>query len=131
MVIVNILHFSDIDLLAESEELEEAFLEEEEVVNDELGEDRIILSGPLYRLRGTDLLVAEGTYCCYNEETGELEPDFGVSVLYGSSSSPDLNSYLYWEQGTPATMFHNYVTMQQNDKENKDKYSEYWKTYVA
>ena len=107
MEFINIQHFSDIDELVERDEI---FDECE--INPDLGEDRIILSSVMYRLRNTNYLIAEGTYCTRDEDTGELLPDFSVSLLYDSSHGLDLDNPLYWEQDPPATMFHNYVVMQ-------------------
>lgn len=110
MTIRNVQHFSDIDSFMEGKDMYEIY--DEAVIDvDGVGEDRILINGPLFRLRGTDLLIAEGTYCAYDEDTGEIAPDFAVSLLY--SSRYGLNSPLYWEQGTPAMMFHNYAVMQQ------------------
>ncbi len=82
---------------------------DEEIANPDLGDDRIIVTGPLYRLRDTKLIIATGTYCNYNEDTGELEPDFSISLLYKSASDPDFDRPLHWEQDPPATMIHNYL----------------------
>ncbi len=110
MIITNVQHFSDIEKIQEAEFYE--FCDEYEA-NPDLGEDRIIIYGPLYRLRGTDLIMAEGTYCCYNEDTGELEPDFSVSLIYKSEGEPDLDSCIYWESSSIPTTFHNFVMQTQ------------------
>ena len=115
MNIINIEHFCDIDELIVNEKLYYELFNEEFVANPDLGNDRIIISGPMYRLCGTGLIIAEGTYCNYNEDTGELEPDFGVSLLYDSYGEPDLDAPLYYEQGTPACMFHNYAVSRTHD----------------
>ena len=113
MIIKNIQHFSDIDTIKETE----CFLDEYEI-NPNLGDDRIILYGIMYRLRGTNYLIGEGTYYNYNEETGEREPDFGVSLLFESTHGLNLDSPMYWEQGTPQMMFHNYVVMSVNNSDS-------------
>ena len=115
MNIINIQHFSDIDKFFENENNYYELFEEELIANPGLGDDKIIISGPMYRLRETGLIIAEGVYCDFNEDTGELEPDFGVSVLYDSQGEPDLDNALYWEEGTPSCMFHNYVVSRENE----------------
>ncbi len=112
MEIINIQHFSDIEKLYEDNEYE--FFGEELACPEDIGEDRIVISGPLFRLCGTDLLMAEGTYYAYDEDTGEHEPDFGVCLLYSSPGMPDLDHPLYWEQGTFECTFHNYAARQQS-----------------
>ena len=114
MTIRDIQKFSDIDVIREDEELE-AFYDENIAMPEDIGDDRIIVYGALFRILGTDLIIAEGTYCNYNEDSGELEPDFSLSLLYDThgEDEPDLDSPLYWEQDSPATMFHNYASMQQ------------------
>ncbi len=116
MNIFDICSFSEIDTLEESVDMEEYYVDEL-VTNPGLDNDRIIIYGPLYRLCGSELIVAEGVYFLFNEDSGELEPDFGVSLLYKSEGAPDLDSPLYWEQGTPACMLHNYIYM--NGLENE------------
>ena len=75
MIIKNIQYLREMDTAHEEYDYEEF------ETNPGLGKDRIIVTGPLYRLRNTNLFVAEGTYCNFDEETGWLEPDFGVSLL--------------------------------------------------
>ena len=73
MVIKVITDITEIDEM----EFEDCDMHE---ANPDLGEDRILIEGPLYRLKDTDMIIAEGTYCNCNED-GELEPDFSVSLL--------------------------------------------------
>ena len=110
MIITDIQHFSDIDRIKEGELYK--FCDEYEADPD-LGDDRIVISSLLYRLHGTSLLIAEGVYYRYDEDTGDFEQDFDVSLLYDSEGEPDLDRPLYWESGTPQSMFHDYAVMQQ------------------
>ncbi len=110
MTIINIENIDEIDGLNEKVDVYDEVIE---VTNDELGEDRIIITGPLFRLKGTTLIFAEGDYCAYDEEQEELVPDFSVSLLYDEKDGLDLNSPVYWEQDPIGTMFHNYTYMQQ------------------
>ncbi len=111
MNIRNIEHFSEIDEMYDIYE-DDRF--DEMMINPDLGDDRIIISGPLYRLCNSNLIIAEGTYYAYDEDTGELEPDFSVSLLYDFSAGEDFDKPLYWQQDSPATMFHYYVRMQES-----------------
>ena len=116
MKIINIEHFSDIDRINESDDML-AFCNDYIANIDCCDDDFIAISGPMFRLRSTSLIIATGTYCTYNEDTGEYEPDFNVSLLYYAPDEPDFDMPpLYWDQGSPASMFHDYVVMQGDKK---------------
>lgn len=90
---------------------DESFYEDydEIPINPNIGDDRIIIMGPAYRLRNTKLIIALGVYHNYNEDTGEFNPDFDVSLLYKASDEPDWDRPLYYEQDPAATMIYNYL----------------------
>ena len=94
---------------------------EEQMINPGLGQDRIIIMGPLLRIRDSKLLIANGIYCCFDEATKELEPDFALSLLYKASGEPDLDHPLYWEQDPPAIMIHNYLNIIAEDAVAEDE----------
>lgn len=125
MIIKKIKYFSDIDKLTHSDEIYELF--DEVAICPDLGNDKIMVTGCLYRLRNTDLIVAEGIYYRFNADEGIYEPDFDVALLYNSPGMPNLDKPLYWEQGTPAMMFHNYALMQSDN----NVVSNLYETYVA
>ena len=104
---MKIITIMDID------EIESVIYEECEMyeITADLEEDRILVKGPLYRLNGTDIIIAEGTYCAAGDD-GELEPDFSISLIYRADGMPDLNKPLYWEQDPPSTTLHNYMAIQ-------------------
>ena len=112
MVIKNIQYFSDIDEMRRSGDFNSH--DSEWISNESLGDDKINVSAPLFRLRNTDLMIAEGTYYSFDEDTGGHNPDFCVALLYDSSKGLDISKPVYWEQGTPASMFHSYVLKQIN-----------------
>ncbi len=119
MIIINIENIEEIDRLNEQVDVYDEIIE---VTNEDLGEDRIIITGPLYRLKGTSIIFAEGDYCAYDEETDDVVPDFSVSLLYDEKDGLDLNNPVYWEQDPIGTMFHNYNYIQQvRGKIQKDK----------
>lgn len=113
MEVVDIYHFSAIDALKELNLYPDAC--DDFVVEHELGEDRIVVSGPFYRLCGTNLVVAEGVYYRYDEDSDSLEQDFDVALLYESSGEPDAEKPLFWEQGDIVSMFHSYVVSHEHD----------------
>ncbi len=112
MVIKNIQHFSDIERFKRDEHVD--FTDGWDVTNSDLGDDKIVLSGLMYRLRNTEYLIAEGVYNYYDEESQDYIPDFDVSLLYESTHGLNLNEPLFFEQGTPASMFHSFVVLQVN-----------------
>lgn len=111
MIIKTIQHFSDIDAIKSSGIYD--FYNEELASPNEIGRDKILISGPLYRVLNTTILIAEGVYHSFDEATGTLTPDYPVSLLYSSVYEPDLNKPLHWEKEPPAIMFHNYAQMQE------------------
>ena len=110
MVIKNVQYFSEMDELRESLYAE---CPDEYARPKDIGNDRITIWGPLFRLRGTTLIIAEGTYYVYDEDSDSLEPSFSVSLLYNAYAEPDLDNPLYWEESSPATMFHHFAIMQE------------------
>jgi len=111
MKIKNILYaYLDeaIDAYCEQEE----FDEEEYVIQDEsIGNDAIITFGPAWRVLDKSLIIVEGTYCNYNPDTKEYDPDWSLTLIY--DNVPDklfnVNKYVYYEQDAPMTSIHNYL----------------------
>ena len=105
----------DIKKWADYEEIEcktDVYDDEYVVKNDSLGDDVILIYGPLYRLRDTGILFAIGTYCV-PDDNGEYIGDFSVTVLYKEidGCAPVLDDYEYFEQDDPATTLHNYLNI--------------------
>ncbi len=109
MIIKNIQHFSEMGALREryGKERSNKYARPEDI-----GSDRIAISWPLYRLRGTTLIIAEGTYCAFDKDSNSFVPGFSVSLLYNADAEPELNKPLYWESSSADEMFHHFAIMQ-------------------
>ncbi len=86
--------------------------DEYEIANEEhLGSDVIIAYGPVCRVTGLGLIFMEGVYCCCNEETGELEPDWSLTLIYEDVPDDEFDpmKYLYFEQDGPTVSIHNFL----------------------
>ena len=82
-----------------------------EIKDENTGENMIITSGPLYVLEDLGISVIEGTYCNYNEEIDDYEPDWSLTLVYDTANIHDFdyNNYAYYEQDLPVTALHNYL----------------------
>lgn len=82
------------------------------ITSDDIGNDIIVTSGPMYVLTDMQLSVIEGLYCAYDEDTGEHELDWSLTLLYDTiddSENINLNDYAYFKQDPPITTIHNYL----------------------
>lgn len=83
-----------------------------EITNeDQFGKDMIIAPSVAYRLIADNLIVVEGEYCNYEEDTDTYEPDWSVTLVYENVENDndfDPNKWLYMEQGTVSSTVHNF-----------------------
>lgn len=81
-----------------------------EISSPEFEPDTVVATAIAYRIKGEGMIAIEGEYCAYNEETGECEPDWGITLLYDDCDDEefDPNNWLYFEQGTIWSALHNY-----------------------
>ena len=103
-----------IDSINEEESYDPGNYDEREVRNaSEIGDDVIYTNGPTYVVEDMGITVVEGTYCNYNEETGEYEPDWSLTLIYNTTDAENLdyNDFTYFEQDPPAVSIHNYRHM--------------------
>lgn len=106
----DILYSEIDDVLAEASISEEMF-DEIELKGDRVGDGVILTYGDTYRVTDKGIIFIEGTYCYYSEETGVLEPDWSLTMIYEdvSDNDFDLYSFLGYEQSTPSVAIHNYL----------------------
>jgi hypothetical protein len=111
MKIKNIL-YAYLDEAIDNYYADEEFEEEEHVIQDEsIGADAIVTFGPAWRILDKNLIIVEGTYCNYNPETNEYDPDWSLTLIYDNVPDKqfDINKYVYYEQDAPMTSIHNYL----------------------
>ncbi len=84
-----------------------------EIKNDDIGEDCIIADGIAFRVTDLELIFVEGTYCSFDEETGECEPDWSLTLIYDNVPDDefDVQKYVYFEQDPPETAIHNFLNI--------------------
>lgn len=106
--------YDEIETLLDTEEIEEYFDETDIIQNEDLGKDAIIVYPPAYRVTDKNLIFLEGTYCNYDYEKGEFEPDFSLTLIYDNvknDESFNLKEYLYFEQDYPKTTVYNFLNI--------------------
>lgn len=111
MKIKNIL-YAYLDEAIDAYYEQEEFDEEEYVIQDEsIGADAIVTFGPAWRVLDKSLIIVEGTYCNYNPETNEYDPDWSLTLIYDNIPDKlfDVNKYVYYEQDAPMISIHNYL----------------------
>lgn len=109
MKMIDVLYDELDDMIEKQYETDD--FDEDIIVRDKsIGDDAILLFGPVWHVKDKGLFAVEGTYCNYNKETGELEPDWSLTALYpDTEKEPDYNKFLYYEQSSPTTTIHNYL----------------------
>ena len=100
MEIKNVL-YNDIDNALEQE------FEKQDVI--QIDNSIVVINTPIWHVTDRGVFFVEGVWCEFNEDTGEYEPDWSVTLVYDDSKDFDLNNYDYYEQGTPTTAIHNYL----------------------
>ncbi len=126
-------YFSQIDDVIQEAIDEGELYDEHEIVSDELGDDCIVTFGDAYRVLDKGLIFVEGTYFARDEETGELSPDFSLTLIYDDVSDEefDFNNYLYFEQDGPAVSIHNFMRAKENGRiSDEKKIDHYGSTYA-
>ena len=121
------VYYSQIeDVIAESIANEEMY-DEHEVTGDGLGDDAIVTFGETYRVIDKGIIFVEGTYFNWNEETGVLEPDFSLTLIYEDVADEefDYDNYLYFEQDGPEVAIHNFFGPYKNWRDKNEKESSY------
>lgn len=89
-----------------------AYEEEFLIVNENIGGgDSILAVGPAWRVTDKGVIVMEGVYCNYNQETGEFDPDWALTLVYQDVPDEEFDPerYVYYEQDPPGTAIHNYL----------------------
>lgn len=73
-------------------------------------DDAIIIYSPFYRVKNIGLILGEGVFCYTEEDTGELVPDWSLTIIYDDIEDDDFDpaKYLYFEQGTEMSAIHNF-----------------------
>lgn len=120
------------DVIQKSIDGEQLF-DEHEVASDELGDDAIVTFGDTYRVLDKGLIFVEGTYFARDEETGELAPDFSLTLIYDDIADEefDYNNYLYFEQDGPEVSIHNFLKAREGRRiNNEKKNADYGSTYA-
>lgn len=114
MVILNV-NYSDleneIERLCESREMEN-YTEEALVTRDINEGDAVVAFEPAYRVVDKNLIAVEGDYCVPNEESGTLEPDWSLTLIYENVPDEefDADNWLYLESGgSVGTAIHNFT----------------------
>ena len=74
-------------------------------------EDAVVVYAPIWKVADKGVCFVEGVWCVYNETLDLLEPDWSVTLVYEDDENIDLDKFVYFEQGTPTTAIHNYLTM--------------------
>ena len=101
-----------LDELFNSEQADDFRDEDVTISNEEhLGEDVIIAYAPAYRVTDKGLIFMEGVYCTRSELTGEVEPDWSLTLIYADVSDEEFDPqrWIYFEQDPPQTAIHNYL----------------------
>ena len=75
-----------------------------------IGDDIFVVESPVWHVTDKDIAFIEGVYCNHSDEGG-FEPDWAATLIYEDLDNIDLTKYDYFEQGTPTTAIHNYLTM--------------------
>lgn len=78
--------------------------------------DCVIAPAVAFRVTGSGLIVVEGDYCEYNEDTKQCEPSWTISLVYEDVEDEEFNyeNWLYFEQGTAWSAVHNYKRYTEN-----------------
>jgi len=78
--------------------------------NEQIGKDVIVLNAPFWRVKDKGIIFAEGVYCNCDDKTGDLNPDWAVTVIYKDVDTDKFNpqDFVYFEQDPPSTAIHNY-----------------------
>ena len=95
------------------EEFEE--LEREPAEEIKIGESLIILDDLALESKDYDITVRTGVWC-EKDETGEFEPDWGLTLIHKTGDSPE--NYLYIEQGNIFSALNNYANIADIDVEH-------------
>ena len=80
-------------------------------IQQELDDDLITTTGPVFVLTDRNVAVVEGVYCNYDVDTKEYVPDWSLTLVYeltDADGTIDMNNYSYYEQDPPMTTLHNY-----------------------
>ena len=98
-------------ITADEESYENDF--EEYMIDVPCSDDKILVVNRFYKLHDVGVIIAEGVYCSYDEDTDDLMPDWGCTLIYNTIDAAhlDLNDYTYFEQDPPYIALHNYKTM--------------------
>ena len=103
--------YADIDDVLEKAVISEEMFDDVELRGGRVGDGVILTYGDTYRVTDKGVIFVEGTYCNYDEETGELEPDWSLTVLYEDVPDGDFDKYSFlgYEQDAPAVAIHNFI----------------------
>lgn len=111
MEIVNIYR-SQLDEIANRELDDYEAYDTYEIHNESLGDDMILIDGPLYHLPAYGIVIGTGTYCAYDPDSGECLPDFGLTAFYVAQENNediDINHPIFWEQDSPNVAMSNFL----------------------
>lgn len=107
--------YSQLQDILEKEYDENTYYESYEIRNNYIEPDMIYTDGDKIIISDLGLMIIEGVYCNYNEDTDEYEPDFGLTLIYENIDEEDLNNFVYFEQDPPVTAIHNYLFMKNKE----------------
>ena len=113
-MVINNVRYDEIDealnRFYDSEQVEDVY-DEVLIDEDSLGGDVIVANAPAWRVTDKGLIFMEGVYCNRSRLTGELEPDWSLTLIYADvpDEAFNPNRWIYFEQDPPTTAIHNYL----------------------
>lgn len=119
-MVINNVKYDEIDealnRFYDSEQAEDLY--DEVIISDEehLGDDAIVAMAPAWRVTDKGLIFMEGMYCNRSRITGELEPDWSLTLIYADAADEKFDPYrwVYFEQDAPSVTIHNYLYAVEN-----------------
>lgn len=100
------------DTLEQLYDNDDVFVDETEVSNDETEEGMILVSGIYINIPSLGISAREGTFCNYDEDSGEYMPDFSITLIYDADEK-NPEKFLYWEQDSIAIAVYNFLRKQE------------------
>lgn len=79
---------------------------------DKLGADAILVYSPALRITDYGLIAAEGDYCV-PDDSGDLLPDWSLTLIYNDAPDHELNldDYVYYESSGIGASVHNFLNI--------------------